>query len=294
MQDLDVLQDASEVVHYNNPQIPLYIVKSDLLDFPNKCAACHWHDDIEIMYIVEGYISYNVNGEVIDLNTGDAIFVNSRQLHYGFSKDDTNCIYYCYVFHAESLFHNSYLSNTYVKPLVSATSIPYYVFKKTNPGHAKLLTILPEVYHTYQKTASSFELQTISKLLEIWSLWYDSVKPQLDDTHSSTDTNINIQKAMTIFIHKNYQQKLTIKNIASAGHISRTKCCQLFKKYYHTSPIDYLNQYRIEHSTKLLMATDLSITEIALSCGFNCSSYYSECFSRLKGCTPTDYRKKYN
>ena len=111
--------------------------------------------------------------------------------------------------------------------------------------------------------------------------------PQKEDT---TTSDIAIQKAMVSFIHQNYHKKLTLDAIANTAHISRSKCCKIFKHYLHQSPIDFLNAYRLKISCKLLTTTEQSITDIALSCGFNHLSYYSELFQRTYGCTPRAFR----
>lgn len=46
------MQDASEIVHYDKPGIPLYIRFGKLSYYPNMKALCHWHEDIEFIYIL--------------------------------------------------------------------------------------------------------------------------------------------------------------------------------------------------------------------------------------------------
>ena len=53
-------------------------------------------------------------------------------------------------------------------------------------------------------------------------------------------------------------------------------------------------EYRLDKSIKLLSIPSYSITEIALKCGFNSSSYFTEIFHRNIGCTPSQYRKNLN
>jgi AraC family transcriptional regulator, melibiose operon regulatory protein len=70
--------DASENVAYNNPDFPAYIKKGQLSNYPDFRAVSHWHDDLEFILILEGQMSYDVNGQKISLQTGEGIFVNSR------------------------------------------------------------------------------------------------------------------------------------------------------------------------------------------------------------------------
>ena len=88
--NLDVLGDGSEKIHYQNPEIPIYIGYGKLSVFQNMASLSHWHEDVEFSMPVKGYLNYNVNGEQIKIEEGNAIFVNSRQLQYGFLADGTD------------------------------------------------------------------------------------------------------------------------------------------------------------------------------------------------------------
>ena len=104
------------------------------------------------------------------------------------------------------------------------------------------------------------------------------------------DPDVEIQKEMAAYIGGNYGRKLTLEDIAAAGHVSRSKCCQIFRRFMGQTPIEYLNTYRLKLSRNLLIETDKSVTEIALACGFNHLSYFSRIFYRTFGATPIEYR----
>lgn len=58
------------------------------------------------------------------------------------------------------------------------------------------------------------------------------------------------------------------------------------------TPMDYVNQYRIEQACHQLLTTDFPITEVAFNCGFNDSSYFIKVFKKYKGTTPKKYLKQ--
>lgn len=104
--------------------------------------------------------------------------------------------------------------------------------------------------------------------------------------------DLKLQNDMVSFLYQHYNEKITLEEIAAAGHISRSKCCRIFKHYLQQSPISFLNTYRLKVSCNLLDSTDKSITEIAFACGFNHLSYFSKNFYNHYGCTPREYREK--
>ena len=96
---------------------------------------------------------------------------------------------------------------------------------------------------------------------------------------------------MMSYIYQNYRKKLSIDIRIGAGNISRNKCCSLFKQFVNQTPLEFLNSYRLESSIPLLLDTSRSITEVALSCGYQGSSYYAEVFRKYKGMSPSEFRK---
>ena len=117
------------------------------------------------------------------------------------------------------------------------------------------------------------------------------MRRQLSDS-ASEDTNLLTLRQMLDCIRTRYPEKLTLNAIATSGGVCRTRCCQIFRSYLNMTPNDYLNSFRLEKSMELLKGTSLSVTEIAAACGYGSASYYTELFTRQKGCTPTRFRRQ--
>ena len=287
--NLTVLQDGSEQICYNIPGIPVYICRSSLRAMSNMAALCHWHDDVELLLVEQGHLSYNINGTTVYIPQGHAIFVNARQMHYGYSSDGTDCVYLCLTFRPQLLCGNDELSSRFILPVLSASSFPYLVL---SPVDCAALPVLMQKTHSlYQDRPNGFELEALSCLLNLWQSLYIHMQGQLADA-ALEDPKLLILRKMLDCIRIRYTEKLTLNAIAASGGVCRTTCCQLFRKYIGMSPNDYLNSFRLEKSMELLKGTDLSITEIAAACGYGSASYYAELFTRQKGCTPTRFRRQ--
>ena len=92
------------------------------------------------------------------------------------------------------------------------------------------------------------------------------------------------------YIEINYPLPISVEDIAAAAGVSRAALFRLFKAELNTAPADYLIAYRISQAKKLLSETDISITAVARSVGYEDNLYFSRAFKRLTGVSPSDYR----
>lgn len=99
-----------------------------------------------------------------------------------------------------------------------------------------------------------------------------------------------LQNILT-YLYDHYQEDVQLGDLAKAGNISNAECCRIFQDILHTTPYNYLKNYRIQASVALLNS-DLSVSEIAGRVGYNQASNYIATFKRIIGCTPAQYRKQ--
>ena len=92
------------------------------------------------------------------------------------------------------------------------------------------------------------------------------------------------------YMHNNFDKDISIGDIASFVHLSQPHFHRLFKNETGKTPANYLSELRLDKSRSLLKNTDLSITDIALKCGFGSSSHYSFSFKKRFKKTPLEYR----
>ena len=93
------------------------------------------------------------------------------------------------------------------------------------------------------------------------------------------------------YVRQNLSQSLSVSEIADHFSISRYYLAHAFKDATGTTVTEYRNEMRLTRAKRLLLQTDESVTDIALSVGFESSSYFSEVFLRSERITPTEYRQ---
>lgn len=277
------MSDGSERMRYRDPAIPIYIVRSDLLSLPNMVFLCHWHEDVELLLPLQGYLTYNVNGRSIRVDEGCAVFVNARQLHSCQSADGTNCQYLCVCFRPELLCANAAVRDRFVLPILTNPELSWLLLRPENPANSSLLDLLRAL-----PTETGREMEALGLLQIFWQRLHERFG---NTAPSAASAHVEPLRQMLTFIRTHYQERITLQEIAQAGGVCRSKGCQIFRRYLQTTPNEYLNSFRLEMSVELLSGTSRTVTEIAHECGFSSGSYFSELFAMRKGCSPTTYRR---
>lgn len=96
------------------------------------------------------------------------------------------------------------------------------------------------------------------------------------------------------YINSHYSKKITIEILAEQVNRSEGHFSKVFKSVTGMTPIDFLQKIRIQKARNLLINGTKHITEIALECGFNSSSYFSSCFMEKYKMTPSAYRQNFH
>jgi len=100
---------------------------------------------------------------------------------------------------------------------------------------------------------------------------------------------IEVNRAVE-YLNSNLTSKLTVDDIARAAHMSGSHFSRIFRKETGKSPMDYLMSVRLERAKRLLLAGDMTVTQVAQACGFSNASYLSDRFRKAYAKTPTEFR----
>ena len=100
-----------------------------------------------------------------------------------------------------------------------------------------------------------------------------------------------VQKSIE-YISANYSYPITVEDIAAYVGLSRSHLFRSFELVLQQSPKEYLTDFRMKQACYLLEHSNLSITAIANSVGFDNGLYFSKTFHKKKGASPKSYRIK--
>ncbi|MEO6963940.1 MAG: AraC family transcriptional regulator, partial [Puia sp.] len=95
------------------------------------------------------------------------------------------------------------------------------------------------------------------------------------------------------YIRENVPNNIKLTDIAPIVGLTKESFCRYFKKKHRKNFITFLNEYKVALASKLLIETDLSISEIGYECGYNSISFFHRQFSRFMNMSPKEYRTSY-
>ena len=108
---------------------------------------------------------------------------------------------------------------------------------------------------------------------------------------SAEEKNVLVELARE-YVEEHYYENLMLTDVAQKAGISAGYLSTLFQRQLSRGFVDYLNEIRIEHACAYLRQNYLKTYEIAYKVGFRDEKYFSRVFKKIKGLSPSEYRKQ--
>ena len=279
-------QFQKELKKHGNDHFPFLVSHHNLSEYDSNSFMWHCHPEIEITYIKKGAMHYRINNRSFHLKEGEIIFCNSNALHSGEMINQEDCSYIPVTFDPKLIygFFRSTICTKYVDPIICAMHIDY-----SREWHKDFREQMLKVIALDRDRPDFYELDISIRMQIMWRLLAEHLPHQPVTTASDLTEYERIRKILS-YIEQNYMNRITLTDISESLHLCESECTRLFKRHMNTTLFAFLQEYRIERSLEYLNTKE-SISNIAEKTGFSDSNYYSKVFSKIKGCSPREYRK---
>ncbi len=283
-------ENLMETIQHGSNSYPFNFYYDNLAQYEFNCIEWHWHTELEFVYIESGTVMFQIGEKQITLSKGCGLFINSKILHR-FSSPDKAVIPNFVCMPSFIAAPDSFIYQKYVLPVLSS-SFPFQTFYAEIPWQEKVLSIIKQII-AVQDCVSTGELATAALMQRLWLEIYENTDLSFskDQVHDSASSQARLQ-LMLQYIHQNYTHDISLDEIACHVRISKSTALNLFHKYLHITPINYLINYRLNEAALLLSKTEKKITAISNETGFNNVDYFCRLFKKHYRLTPTEYRKK--
>ena len=283
-------QFQKELKQHGNEQFPFLVSYQKLSEYESGSFMWHWHPEIEITYVQKGTMCYKVNHMVYHLKEGDIVFNNSGALHSGTMENQKDCAYIPVTFDSRLIygFFQSTVNRKYVDPVIQDSMLPAICIDQSEPWHKPFREYLIRIIDLDEKKPDFYELDITICLQSMWRLLLEHITYEPQASRENSLEYDRIKKILS-YIEENYQNKITLNDIAGHIHLCESECTRLFKRHMNTTLFAFLQEYRIERSLEFLQ-DDQPVSAVADKAGFSDPNYYSKVFAKIKGCSPREYR----
>jgi AraC-like DNA-binding protein/mannose-6-phosphate isomerase-like protein (cupin superfamily) len=254
----------------------------------------HWHEEAEFFLLLEGEILFQVDTDYFTLRPGEAVFIESGDIHAAYAALDTPCRFCALVFHPDLLASAQYdtIQQTVILPLQEKRqSFPRHLTSSV-PWQGELLLHLERMMEAYDNKMPGFESFMKGTLLIMLS----QIAPpgrsvNYSQSAGADNTKIDRLKKVILYIQDNYQEPIRTRDLSELIPMSEGQFCRFFKSMTRKTPVDYINSYRIRQAAALLQQSDRKISDIAMDVGFDNVSYFIKVFRKAMNCSPSEFRK---
>lgn len=261
-----------ETERRGTPHFPVSFYHVDE-NHPKYQMRTQWHSDTELDCVLEGSLIVSLGNQTYEMTKGQSLLIPGGVIH---SAEAKNCVYECMVFAPTVLYstlqHRTEVKRKLIKP----------VFFTDNEK-------VDRIFDGLKTQEPGYEFQVIG---DLYTLIYEAISQQKSTIQDTTDYRIDQIKTAISFIEENYPRTITLASLSAACSLSPNYFCRFFKEITGQTPMEYINAYRVEAACEMLLA-GASVTDTALTCGFNDLSYFINVFKKHMGMPPKQYAGLY-
>lgn len=275
----------------SNKSFSIYKNNNPYLD-----ESWHLHQELELIYIVEGYGTCYIGDNIHEFSAGELALIGPNMPHLwknsnDYKKDPT--------LKAEIIvihFNNNFLGESFFER--NEMILLKNLLKKSENGVSFLETNLKE--RIFKKIIQLIDLKGFESILCLLNILNDLSRAKRIKTfvNEGYSKNVYVKDSQRLekvyeYVLANINNEITLSKVAAIAHLGESPFCRFFKKRMHKTFSQFLNEIRIGNACKLLIEGKYTILEIAYQCGYNSQTNFNRQFLKIKGVNPKTFQKMY-
>lgn len=275
-----------EKITYKN-ELPINVITANIEDYP-----IHFHDDMEVVYILEGSVKLRNGYYTYNLKQGDIFILNDREMHSFENTGEDNMVMMLQMdLSYFSRYYDNLKNNFFVTDMEDDSDESIDVLK--NILARIMMEILQKGYGYEHKVIESTHNLIACLMSDFQYFVMEDGKFKNESKNKGNKILAGRLNRITDYMYDNYNRKLTLSEIADREHLSIYYLSHIIKEATGLSFQDLLSYIRVEESERFLLGTNKKIGAIADETGFSAVRYYIKHFEHWFGMHPLEYRKKY-
>lgn len=259
----------------HQPDFKLSYVLPEVTGGSTYLTAAHWHEHMELLYIVKGQLRVNIQGSWVRAGPGQIVAINAGQIHSIPEKSEET-------FYACLIPHRSLCSRMGIS-VEKIRLAPIITDRAAAGAVGEILNELREKPPYYK---ASVQLKVLELMIAL-ARNHGSLQPG-----DGADRRAVLVKQIVELVAEGYDRAISTKDICQALGFDKSYVCNTFKTITGTTILEHLNMVRCEHARDLLMAGDRTVSDCAALCGFRNLSYFTKTYQRYMGEKPSETGRK--
>lgn len=250
-----------------------------------KYEPLHWHDELEILYYLNGENSILIDGANYRLPKKQAVVINSGQVHNTFYSKGT-AMYLC--IHIDLKVMEEYIPDIYMYRIECH---PENMTEEDFLKYWRICVLFERITELYIQNEEICLLEITGIIHQIFALLLQNFSKKVLIEPASRDvlSKKRIQNVIA-YTEKHYMEQISLDDVAGLLGIGKEYFCRFFKKNMGISFGRYLNEIRVSKIHHDLLYTDEPVSRLIERHGFLNSKLFYDMFRSVYGCRPSQVR----
>lgn len=277
------MKEFHENKQHGAPEFPFVVYPGNLPGYLTSYPL-HWHEEMELIYVVSGSGSITVQAEHLTVHTGDMVLIPPQRVHSIEQLESHTMVYFTI------LFHLSMLDSEYTREFYGHGKVLPYYLPKSDPLNETIREPVLELVLNRSKVNSDFSLMIRAHL---YTLLYHIIHdcPATEETTINRHMNYDRLKVVLENLRENYAQETSVEEAAAMCGFSASHFMKLFRELTGTSYTQYVKNLRLDTAARLLRTTSMRISDVAEAVGFRNLPYFTRAFGSKFHMSPLSYRE---
>lgn len=282
-----------EKIKFNDILFPISIQLDRTISYKEDSSHPddrHWHEQLEVLYVLDGKLSVKCGYRHYICDQGDAIIINPCEPHR-VDYHSGNPKFHCILIDPK-LYESGILDLCELKYLMKMNG-KSLVFNNLIRDNCNVTSILEVLFSECRAEEYAYEVAVKGNILRLLAeLFRTEISNTVTQNNNiSTKSGFSLIEPVFNYIAEHYSEKITLTKLADICCVNASHLCRVFKKVTDKTIMDYLTEYRIGKAGVLLLTTDKSIGEIAYETGYTDSGHFSRSFKSVYGISPIKFKK---
>lgn len=250
----------------------------DRADKSCEVFSGHWHEQVELHYIVRGGADFRLGQQSIHASESDLLIANRNEFHSGYSTQvpyESNVI----------IFDMGDLSPELAKK--------NYVFQPVIRDDRVIRDLIQRIFAEVQRKDPGYKQLCKALVTELFVYLCRSYVTEMLPERDSAKRKKDLERlnAALSYIEANYNQRITVEQLAEMLCLSEDRFGHLFREGVGQPPLQYINAMRLRKALNLLKTNQYTVTEVADAVGFRDYNHFGRLFRKQYGCTPNEIKR---